>query len=197
MDRPLGRSAIHKVVCLDLSHRCHPDRCTERHLRGKRAQYSRVNCVANIFQPSRYPSTGFHRRRRKNGIAIQYWDICWKHVQGHSSPASVVVKQALPTHPGTREAAPLPLWREATRETKLVRFARHTRQCDPLTLKTQYHHYPAFKRRDEAPPFCTPSSLPPVRFPSRTPSLLPRRRVSCTTCERRIMRPLHLHLFKL
>ena len=34
-----------------------------------------VNCVST-FQP-RYPSTGWHRRRRRNGTANQYTDLCW------------------------------------------------------------------------------------------------------------------------
>ena len=36
--------------------------------------YPRVNCVSNTFQPSRDPSTGWHRRRRgrRNGTANYY-----------------------------------------------------------------------------------------------------------------------------
>ena len=31
----------------------------------------------NTFQPSRDPSTGWHRRCRRNGTANQYLDLCW------------------------------------------------------------------------------------------------------------------------
>ena len=37
-----------------------------------RTAYSRVNCVPNMFQPSRDPGTDWHRWRRRNGTASQY-----------------------------------------------------------------------------------------------------------------------------
>ena len=30
----------------------------------------------NTFKPSRYPSTGWYRRRRRNGTLNHYWDLC-------------------------------------------------------------------------------------------------------------------------
>ena len=39
--------------------------------RGATVSHSRVNCVPNVLQSSRDPSTGWHRRRRRNGTANQ------------------------------------------------------------------------------------------------------------------------------
>ena len=54
---------------------------------GSARPHSRVSCVLTTFQPSRYPSTGWHRRRRRNDTAKQYYYLCQAETCGNTMHA--------------------------------------------------------------------------------------------------------------
>ena len=65
-----------QTTVLSIAHRLNFIRDSEYLPGCNTSACSRVNCVPNTFQSRSDPSTGWHRRRWRNGTANQYYDLC-------------------------------------------------------------------------------------------------------------------------